>query len=243
MQLVGHIDALWRYPVKSMGGEQAATLFAGVNGIAGDRLLAFESAGAPKGKPLLRGAERAAQLCCRARLLPQSSSGGIGVEVTMPDGRCFRADDPRLIGALQCGVAPPAMWLRTSDRPHAECRPISLMSRQTLQQLSGEAGFPVDSDRFRANLLLDLPGLAAGFPEDAFAGCRLRIGNQTTLLIKERTPRCRVITIDPVTGEAAPTLMKLMADRHQGRAGIYAAAVIPGCIRRGDPVFLLDASS
>src|SRR5262245_58970273 len=53
MTLVGHINSLWRYPVKSMRGEQLDQAFAGFAGIYGDRIYAFHSSGAPPGFPYL----------------------------------------------------------------------------------------------------------------------------------------------------------------------------------------------
>lgn len=257
MRLVGHIESLWRYPIKSMGGESPATLCAGPGGIEGDRLLAFESAGAALGKPLLTGAERNAMLRCRARyagFIPatedeqtaffQQPRLGALVEVRTPDGTTRQADNPELIVALQAGLAASMdMFLRQSDRPLTDCRPIGLMSTGTLRQLTEEMGFEVRADRFRANLMLELlPGLQGGarFAEDAFVGKQLRFGEHTTLLIKERDPRCRIITIDPETGVANPALMRQLARQHEGRAGIYAATVVPGPISVGDPIMLLD---
>ena len=47
MSIVGHVESLWRYPVKSMRGEQLEKVFLGFLGIYGDRLYAFQSSGAP----------------------------------------------------------------------------------------------------------------------------------------------------------------------------------------------------
>jgi uncharacterized protein YcbX len=38
MNIVGHLDSLWRYPVKSMCGEELKESFVGFSGIYGDRL-------------------------------------------------------------------------------------------------------------------------------------------------------------------------------------------------------------
>jgi hypothetical protein len=52
----------------------------------------------------------------------------------------------------------------------------------------------------------------------------VRIGSQATVHIRERDPRCRSITYDPVEPfihEPLFTLMKVLDRRHQGRAGVY----------------------
>ena len=47
MTTIGKIDSLWRYPVKSMRGEELDEAFLGFSGIYGDRLFAFTSPTSP----------------------------------------------------------------------------------------------------------------------------------------------------------------------------------------------------
>lgn len=58
MSTVGRIESLWRYPVKSMRGEELQEAFMGFSGVYGDRLYAFHSSAAPKGFPYLTGREQ-----------------------------------------------------------------------------------------------------------------------------------------------------------------------------------------
>src|SRR5690349_14641393 len=69
MTVVGTVESVWRYPVKSMRGEEAAAIFAGFPGVYGDRYYAFRSTAAPKGFPWLTGREQEAMLryCPRYR--------------------------------------------------------------------------------------------------------------------------------------------------------------------------------
>lgn len=48
MRIIGTVESLWRYPVKSMGGEEMDELFVSYGGVYGDRLFAFTSSAAPK---------------------------------------------------------------------------------------------------------------------------------------------------------------------------------------------------
>ena len=43
MSIVGKVESLWRYPVKSMRGEELEETFAGYPGVYGDRVFAFKS--------------------------------------------------------------------------------------------------------------------------------------------------------------------------------------------------------
>jgi uncharacterized protein YcbX len=49
MTAIGKVESLWRYPVKSMRGEEMSEAFVGFAGVYGDRLFAFKSTASPKG--------------------------------------------------------------------------------------------------------------------------------------------------------------------------------------------------
>jgi uncharacterized protein YcbX len=65
MGIVGEVESLWRYPVKSMRGEELQEAFAGFSGVYGDRLYAFHSSASPKGFPWLTGREKQEMLLYR----------------------------------------------------------------------------------------------------------------------------------------------------------------------------------
>src|SRR5712664_4875039 len=67
MSVVGKVDSLWRYPVKSMRGEELNEAFAGFAGIYGDRVFAFRSSASHKGFPYLTAREQRRLLQYRPR--------------------------------------------------------------------------------------------------------------------------------------------------------------------------------
>jgi uncharacterized protein len=263
MTLVGHVHSLWRYPVKSMRGEQVQEAFVGFGGIYGDRLYAFRSSAAPNGFPYLTGREQEQMLRYRPAyrnaekmrqppnladaealapgvtpVYPDSAETMIDVE--MPTGDVLAIDDPRLASQLQHGLRDRhQLTLHRSDRAMTDCRPISLFSMQTVRQLSEELGFDVDKRRFRANVYIDLDSVK-GFDEDEFVGRILRIGGRTSVAVVDRDPRCKMITLDPDTAQPNPEVMRHVARAHDGKAGIYAAVLIEGMIRPGDEIVLLS---
>ncbi len=236
--LTAHVAELWRYPVKGMRGESVEELDVVKDGIAGDRRYAFESSGAPAGKPLLTGRERAAMLLYTARTV----DGTVVVET--PRGQSFRVQDPSLTSTLQAELPQnPCLTLRQSVSPFTDCRPIALVSLQALASLSAGYGRPVDGRRFRANLVLRFSGGTENrltVPEDALVGCSIRIGDTAELRITERDPRCRIVTLDPQTAEADPNLMKHLDRHHDGKLGVYATAQVCGRIRVGDSVQVIS---
>ena len=149
-------------------------------------------------------------------------------------------DDPALIDMLRDGIDDKhQLTLLRSDRAMTDCRPLSLLTLQSVRQLSEEIGTKVDKRRFRANIYVELTS-GEGFAEDRFVGRSLRIGSKVILSILERDPRCMMITLDPDTGEKAPALLKKVAQAHSGMAGVYGAVLAEGMVRKGDSVELLD---
>jgi uncharacterized protein YcbX len=67
MAIIGKVESLWRYPVKSMRGEELSEAFVGFAGVYGDRLFAFRSAERPTGFPYLTGREQMKMVLYRPR--------------------------------------------------------------------------------------------------------------------------------------------------------------------------------
>ncbi len=65
------------------------------------------------------------------------------------------------------------------------------------------------------------------------------VGERVVLAILERDPRCAMITLDPETGESNPKFLRAVAQGHNGMAGVYAAVLVEGAVRRGDAVEVL----
>lgn len=126
-----------------------------------------------------------------------------------------------------------------SDRGFIDCRPVSLISLQTVRQLEAELGIPIDKRRFRANIYLDLES-DYGFGEDKLVGRKLRIGSSAVIMVLERDPRCKMISLDPDTGEHNPEVLRRVAQAHDAFAGVYCAVLVQGILREGDSIELLD---
>src|SRR6516225_3538965 len=55
---IATVDSLWRYPVKSMRGEELSEAFVGFSGVYGDRTFAFKCTTRPKGCPYLTASQQ-----------------------------------------------------------------------------------------------------------------------------------------------------------------------------------------
>ncbi len=261
MSIVGKVESLWRYPVKSMRGEELDEAFAGFSGIYGDRLFAFRSSASPKGFPYFTAREQTKLLQYRPRFrypdkaarpvnLTEAESMGANpvsadpselvVDVETPDGRTLAIDDPALMTMVRADIDEKhQLTLMRSERAMTDCRPFSMFSLQSARQLAEETGTPIDKRRFRANVYVDLTS-AEGFGENSFVGKSLRIGPKVVVTVLERDPRCMMITLDPDTGEKTPAILKKVAQAHDGMAGVYGAVMVEGMLHKGDSVEVLD---
>jgi uncharacterized protein len=92
MSVVGRVAELWRYPVKSMAGEQVARALITERGVTGDRgwALRDETAGE------IRGAKKMPTLMsCRARYDEEPAGGRISnATITLPDGSTVSTNAP-----------------------------------------------------------------------------------------------------------------------------------------------------
>ncbi len=168
MSRVGAVHSLYRYPVKSMRGEEVAELHVGFAGIYGDRMVAIRSSTAIKGFPYLTARDQRSLLQFQPRFrhperaamppnLAEAESLGPGLTVAPADpgdlelyveahsGETFGIDDPALLQLLSSELKDdPKLSMVRSDRALTDCRPISLFSVQTAFALGAELEMDVD---------------------------------------------------------------------------------------------------
>jgi uncharacterized protein YcbX len=128
---------------------------------------------------------------------------------------------------------------REASVMHHDEGPVSLISTAALRRLHDLLGEPVDPVRFRANLLVDVPG--TDFPEDRWLGRAVRIGSEVVLRPRQRLPRCVMIDL---AQEAVPEhgqLLKTVAEHHDMTFGVWATVERPGRIALRDAVELVPA--
>jgi uncharacterized protein YcbX len=92
MKVIGRVREIWRYPVKSMGGEKLAECSFASLGIAGDRSWALRDELANE----IRGAKKFPMLLgCSARSLAEPKyQQSVPAEITLPGGEILRTDSP-----------------------------------------------------------------------------------------------------------------------------------------------------
>ena len=263
MTTIGTVESLWRYPVKSMSGEAMTEVFMGYSGIYGDRCFAFKNSSARKGFPYLSATVQQLMLCyCPKFRYPERAAkppnlmeamsiapgvtpangepDDLMVDVVTPSGAVLAVDDPALAVMLVQGLrGENHLTIVQSDRALTDCRPVSLISLQTVRQIEAEMGIAMDKRRFRSNIYCNLAS-GDGFAENELVGRKLQIGSKAVIMVLERDPRCKTISLDPDTGEHNPEILRSVVQAHANFAGVYCAVLVEGVLTKGDPIEVLD---
>jgi uncharacterized protein len=240
---IGHVEAIFRYPVKSMRCEplEAATL--GWHGINGDRRLAFRRMDDGGGFPWL-SAGQLPSLILYAPLRREVALGDLPTHVRTPDGQempVFREDLAADVGR-RYGAPVRMMHLKHGIFDEAS---ISVIASDTVCELSRLAGLAPDVRRFRPNLVVRLQRPVA-FQEDAWVGSVLSFGegdHAPAIAVTMRDVRCAMLNLDPDSATPAPEMLKAVVHTHENTAGIYGAVTRTGRVAIGQSIFLHEAGS
>jgi len=230
--LAGRVARLWRYPVKSMLGERAATLALDNEGVRGDRrYVARDAHGRPNSGKSLSGHGRIEGL-----LDLSAGIGDDGPEIRFPDGIRRGLDDPDLEAALTATLGQP-VTLRDEGGTagaHVDSSPVHLLTTASLAWLC--ATLPdatVDERRFRPNIVVDWPDDQP--VEQDWIGCRLRVG-EIELRITEPTVRCGMVSMAHAELPRDPSVLRHITKQADLNFGVYAQVITPGCIAENDRV-------
>jgi uncharacterized protein YcbX len=234
---VGVVAELWRYPVKSMLGEQCGQVLMQDRGIVGDRLYAVRDGEGKfgSGKNTRRFRRIDGLHGFRARY------DGIIPVVTLPAGHQVRGDDPQADAHLQRALRRPDVGLaREAGISHFDQAPLHLITDASLSWLAAAVpDVQVDARRIRPNLVLRT-GQFAALIEDAWVGRTARIGHSAVVEFTHRTERCVMINNAQDGLAHSSQVLRAVAEANEMMLGIYAKVIRPGTVRLGDEMLLMD---
>lgn len=258
----GVVAELWRFPVKSMGGERLEEACITSQGVQGDRGLALLDEATHE---VISASNRhfPGLLDMRATFLesPRPDTALPPVRITLPDGRSGTTDSPTLPTLLSSHFGRSVALVRSLPESYTrrqaafftgigvDCTspaesfvdfcPISVITTATLAELS------VDLRRLRMNVVVRTT--ARGFVENAWVGCELALGSHLRLAIAIPDPRCVIATLPQEDLPRDPGVLRTVSRLNSlpvgtggplPCAGVYASVACPGRIRSGDPVLL-----
>jgi uncharacterized protein len=236
---VGVVKALFLYPVKSMGGHEADEAFLNWHGLDGDRKFAFVQDGNTSNFPWLTAREIPKMLHYTPYFVDPANRAKSGICVKTPEAEDLPVESRELVESLA------AHWSGKFHLIHLnigvfDAFPISLISTETTKGLSARAGFPVESNRFRPNILVE-PVEPIDAIEDRWVGRTLCFGSAQEgpgVAVSKRDSRCVMVNYDRQTLKQTPELLREIAQNRSNCAGVYGSILKPGSIKVGDAIFL-----
>ena len=243
---IGQVEALFRYPIKSMAGEPLRAADLGWQGLKGDRRLAFRRVDDRSEMPWLT-ASKLPYLIRYITLRHENTDDGADADlpthVRTPDGKELpvagkdRGKDLAKEVGRRYGAPVEMMQLRNGIFDEA-C--ISVIAAGTVSEIARLAGVSPDVRRFRPNIVVRLLQ-PAPFQEDEWLGGVLSFGEQDdapAIIVTQRDVRCSMLNLDPDTARTAPEVLKAVVRVNQNHAGIYGAVTRTGILAVGQSVFL-----
>ena len=236
---IGQIEAIFRYPVKSMRGEQLAAATLGWHGLDGDRRLAFRRLDDRGGFPWL-SASKLHDLISFTPLRREDGNGeALPTHVRTPEGAEMPVFGEALAAEVGRRYGGPVQMMQLNHGIFDEAS-ISVIASATVRELGRLAGRSVDVRRFRPNIFLRSTR-AIPFEEDEWLGGVLTFGEAAdgpAVAVTMRDLRCAMVNIDPDGGSPAPEVMKACVRANQNYAGIYATVTRLGRLAVGQTVVL-----
>jgi MOSC domain-containing protein len=272
-QLIGSVVSLWRYPVKSMMGEELNAAEVTKLGLFGDRAYAVvdvetgkvASAKNPKKWPSL--------FSFRAAYIepPRVGEEIPPVGITLPDGTRVRSDDADVDATLSRALGREVKLSRSAAKPSLEeywpnieglthrdavtdepipegtffdAAVVHVLSTTTIDVL--RAAYPegqFEVRRFRPNVVLQTASKQEDFIENGWTDGRLSIGSQVCLKVTGPCPRCVMTTLPQGDLPQDLGILKTAVRQNKGGVGAYASVAKVGSTRRGDSVTFEPAIS
>ena len=239
---IGHVEAIFRYPVKSMGGERLERATLGWHGLDGDRRLAFRRIDDRGGFPWLT----AGTLPDLLLYAPHRPEGGapadLPTHVRTPDGEAMPLFGTELATDVGRRHGAPVQMMQLNHGIFDEA-PISVIADDTVREIGRLSGRSPDVRRFRPNILVRLLR-SVPFQEDEWVGGVLSFGegdDAPAITATMRDIRCSMVNVDPDSARPAPEVLKAIVREHQNTAGIYGAVTRIGRLAVGQRIRLHTA--
>lgn len=238
---VGLVADLWRFPVKSMGGERLGQIPLTSQGILGDRAfalldLATDSIVSASNKRF------PGLLDWQATYVkpPELHAELPAVRITTPDGQSWASDQTIIHAQLSGHFRRDVMLVRDRSPTYAtkqaaffagveledvaptatfvDLCPVSVISTGTLSELGRtrpQSRF--DPRRFRMNIIVD--SMQAGFVDNAWVGRELRFADQVRLQAALPDPRCSMTTLPQDDLEHDPGILRAIVEANSVPVG------------------------
>jgi uncharacterized protein YcbX len=240
---IGHVEAIFRYPVKSMSGERLEVANLGWHGLDGDRRLAFRRMDDRSGLPWLT-ASKLPDLLLFTPHRNEDADGAQGdphlpTHIRTPDGEEMPVFGDDLATEVGRRYGAPVQMMQLNHGIFDEAS-ISVIASDTVREIGRLAGRTPDVRRFRPNVVIRLLR-PVPFQEDEWLGGVLSFGegdDAPAITVTMRDVRCSMVNLDPDSASPAPEVLKAVVRANQNKAGIYGAVTRIGRLAVGQSIIL-----
>ena len=198
---IGRIEAIFRYPVKSMRGEPLDGAMLGWHGLDGDRRLAFRRLDDRGGFPWLT-AGKLPDLISFAPVRHEDGKGdALPTHVRTPEGEEMPVFGETLAAEVGRRYGAPVQMMQLKHGIFDEAS-VSVISSATVCEIGRLAGRSADVRRFRPNIVVRSTR-AVAFEEDEWVGGLLTFGeadDTPAVAVTMRDVRCGMVNLDPDGG-------------------------------------------
>lgn len=236
---IGRVEAIFRYPVKSMAGEKLDAADLGWHGLEGDRRFALRRMDDRGEFPWLSASRLPDLLLFSPRRLEGGAPGEVATHVRTPGGEEPGVLSEELAREISRRLGAPVQMMRLKHGIFDDAC-LSVIATGTVEEIARLSGRSPDVRRFRPNVVVR-PLRSAPFQEDAWVGGVLSFGEEDgapAVAVTSRDLRCSMVNLDPDSASPAPEVMKAVVRANGNHAGIYAAVTRIGRLAVGQAVRL-----
>ena len=234
---IGYVEAIFRYPVKSMGGERLEAAELGWHGLDGDRRLAFRRIGDRSGFPWLSASKLPDLLRFAPHRREEGAQGQLPTHIRTPDGAELPVFGEELAAEVGRRYGAPVQMMQLNHGIFDEGA-VSVIASETVREIGRLAGRSPDVRRFRPNVVVRLLR-PVPFQEDEWVGGELSFGegdDAPAISVTMRDLRCSMVNFDPDSACPAPEVLKAVVREHQNTAGVYGAVTRTGRLAVGQRI-------
>jgi uncharacterized protein YcbX len=241
---IGHVEAIYRYPVKSMAGESLEVATLGWHGLEGDRRFALRRIDDRSGFPWLQASKLPDLLLFAPHRREDGAQGDLPTHVRTPDGEALPIVGEALAAELGRRLGSPVQMMQLKHGIFDEAS-VSVIAAETVREIGRLAGRSADVRRFRPNVVVRLLR-SIPFQEDEWVGGVLAFGEGDSgpaVTVTMRDLRCSIVNLDPDSATPAPEVLKAVVRANRNNAGVYGTVTRIGQLAVGQAIVLHAAAA
>lgn len=252
--VLGTVLSLWRYPVKSMGGEVLSSIEAGEDGFVGDRAYGLIDVATG----VLLSAKRHPKLLEASAKFRSDGEVSINLPTEPGVGVAVASDDKSIDSDLSDWLGLRVRLTRPVIRERSRIE-IEFVDQPTVMEFLTRPGYFFDGsvlhvlttaslasaralypqgdwrpERFRPNVLVETLA-EAGWAEDDWVGKSVEVSGMSIEVTKP-CDRCVLVTRAVGGFDADKQILQTLAQHHDANLGIKANVLGVGVVRVGDSV-------